>query len=115
VATVKRNVDAGLVGGISNGLVVFAFDETGDAVFKGQCNLVGHYGSLDVVDIDDVVDVVVLQNNLLLDDLRLLTADVDGEEGITEVHIGGVVTEVVGDPVEADIHFTVTLLQDLHV
>src|SRR5699024_8451896 len=70
---------------------------------------------LDVVDIDDVVNVVVLENDLLLGDLHRLTTGVDGQEGVAVVRVGVVVPEVVGDPVEADIHFTVTLFQDLHV
>ena len=42
IATVEGNVDAGLVGGIGNSLLVLAFDEAGDSVFESQCNLVGH-------------------------------------------------------------------------
>ena len=49
-----------------------------------------------MVNIDDVVDVVVLQNDLLLDDLRGFTTDIKGDKRGAEVGVGGVVAAANG-------------------
>jgi hypothetical protein len=80
------------IGCIGHGFVWCAVDKTGDAVFELQCNFKRHGGTpallvqgtigqttqfLDMVDVDDLMDIVVLQDDILAQDLRVLSREVD--------------------------------------
>src|SRR6266853_2576418 len=70
---------------------------------------------LHVVNVDDMVDVVVLEDDLLLLDERLLAGDVQGVEGGAEVRVDGLVAVVESEPVEADLAAAVPVPEDLDI
>src|SRR5690554_4175622 len=71
--------------------------------------------SSQVIDIDHLVDVIVVQNDLLLGDHRLLAAGIQCQEGGTEEHLGLVIAMAVGLPVVAQLHRAPLLLENLDV
>src|SRR4051794_23969520 len=69
----------------------------------------------DVVDIDHVVNVVILQNDLLIFDQRLIARKIERVERCAEVGVYGLVAEIERGPVEPQLAGTVLLLDDFHI
>src|ERR1700760_1874265 len=69
----------------------------------------------DMIDIDHVMNIVVLQNDLLVSDDRLVPRGIQCVEGRSEISVHRLVAETTGDPVEPDPADSLGLLHDLDI